>query len=204
MNEKIKLVFATNNPHKLKEIRAMAGNAVTIFSLKDIGCEDELPETSASLRGNALQKAKYIFDKYGMNCFADDTGLEIESLGGRPGVYSARYAGLHRDFNENISKVLNELKGIENRRAKFKTVIALITDKEEKTFEGIVDGQITETRRGEKGFGYDSVFLPEGFKETFAEMREETKNKISHRRRALDKLIEYLEEQLLSKDNPLK
>jgi XTP/dITP diphosphohydrolase len=194
MPGKITLVFATNNQHKLKEIKSMVPDSISILSLKDIGCQEELPETSATLKGNALQKAKYVFDKYGMNCFADDTGLEIESLNGRPGVYSARYAGLNSSYDDNVSKVLNEMKGIENRKAKFKTVIALLTDHEEKCFEGIVEGEITENRRGDKGFGYDPVFLPSGSDKTFAEMTEAEKNKISHRGRALDKLISYLEE----------
>ncbi len=194
MPDKLKLVFATNNQHKLKEIKSMLAGSISILSLKDIGCTDELPETSTSLRGNALQKAKYVFDKYGMNCFADDTGLEIESLGGRPGVYSARYSGANSSYDDNVSKVLNELKGIENRNAKFKTVIALITDHEEKCFEGIVEGKMTEDRRGDKGFGYDPVFLPEQSDKTFAEMSEAKKNKISHRGRALVKLVSYLEE----------
>jgi XTP/dITP diphosphohydrolase len=200
MPGKLTLVFATNNQHKLKEIRAMVPGSISIVSLKDIGCTDELPETSSSLRGNALQKAKYVFDKCGMNCFADDTGLEIESLGGRPGVYSARYSGLNSSYEDNVSKVLNELKGIENRKAKFKTVITLLTDHEEKCFEGIVEGEITVDRRGDKGFGYDPVFLPSGSDKTFAEMTEEEKNKISHRGRALEKLVEYLEKsQVLEK-----
>jgi XTP/dITP diphosphohydrolase len=194
MTGKMKLVFATNNPHKLKEIRTMLEGSITILSLKDIGCDDELPETSPTLRGNAIQKAKYVFDKYGMNCFADDTGLEIESLGGRPGVYSARYSGVNSSNDDNVSKVLNELKGVEDRNARFKTVIALLTGQEEKCFEGIVEGKITEVRKGDRGFGYDPVFVPENADQTFAEMSESEKNKISHRRRALDKLVSYLAE----------
>jgi XTP/dITP diphosphohydrolase len=201
MPGKLSLVFATNNQHKLKEIKSMIPDSISILSLKDIGCLDELPETSATLRGNALQKAKYVFDKYGMNCFADDTGLEIESLNGRPGVYSARYAGLNSSYDDNVSKVLNEMKGIENRKAKFKTVIALLTDRVEKCFEGIVEGEISINKRGDKGFGYDPVFLPAGSDKTFAEMTEAEKNKISHRARALDKLISFFEEVNVTDEN---
>jgi len=187
-----KLVFATNNKHKLKEIKSMLNDIIQVVSLADIGCTDELPETSASIRGNALQKARYIFEKFGMDCFADDTGLEVEALGGRPGVYSARYAGNNASSADNVTKLLHEMKGIENRKARFKTVIALITDHEEKSFEGIIDGVIADKPVGENGFGYDPVFIPDGSTIRFAEMSDEEKNKISHRKRALEKLVEHL------------
>jgi len=190
--ERTRLVFATNNQHKLKEIKSMLGEAVEILSLKDIGCYDELPETSSTLKGNSIQKATYVFEKYGAECFSDDTGLEIESLGGRPGVYSARFAGLHCSFEDNIEKVLTEMKGIENRRAVFKTVITLVTGKGTICFEGHINGEITRERLGLSGFGYDPVFLPEGSHQTFAEMNESEKNKISHRAKALEQLVAYL------------
>jgi XTP/dITP diphosphohydrolase len=188
------LVFATNNQHKLKEIRSILKDRFEILSLKDIGCFDELPETSATLAGNALQKANYVYRKFGMSCFADDTGLEIDAIGGRPGVYSARFAGLNSSYRENVEKVLNEMKGMDNRKAKFKTVIAYISDGEQKCFEGIIEGVITKEPKGNEGFGYDPVFLPEGSTRTFAEMSEEEKNKISHRGRALIKLISFLDD----------
>ena len=190
----LQLIFATNNQHKLKEIKLILNSEVTILSLKDIDCSEKLPETSSSLRGNALQKANYVFEKYGVNCFADDTGLEIDALSGRPGVYSARYAGLQASDSDNVAKVLNEMKGVENRTAIFKTVIALITDREQKTFEGMIEGEITNEPKGTSGFGYDPVFIPAGSKKTFAEMSEEEKNGMSHRSLALEKLIVYLKE----------
>ena len=190
----LQLIFATNNQHKLKEIKLILNSEVTILSLKDIDCSEKLPETSSSLRGNALQKANYVFEKYGVNCFADDTGLEIDALSGRPGVYSARYAGLQASDSDNVAKVLNEMKGVENRTAIFKTVIALITDREQKTFEGMIEGEITNEPKGTSGFGYDPVFIPAGSTRTFAEMSEEEKNGMSHRARALEKLIVYLKE----------
>lgn len=191
-SDHLELVFATNNLHKLKEIKSMLKSTFTILSLKDIGCDDDLPETSATITGNALQKAGYVFEKYGMNCFADDTGLEIEALDGRPGVYSARFAGLTASYEENVLKVLTELKGQINRKAKFKTVIALITENERRTFEGVIKGEITTEPRGSSGFGYDPVFVPEGSEKTFAEMTEEEKNKISHRGKAFALLVDYL------------
>lgn len=190
----LQLIFATNNQHKLKEIKLILNSEVTILSLKDIDCSEKLPETSSSLRGNALQKANYVFEKYGVNCFADDTGLEIDALSGRPGVYSARYAGLQASDSDNVAKVLNEMKGVENRTAIFKTVIALITDREQKTFEGMIEGEITNEPKGTSGFGYDPVFIPAGSTKTFAEMSEEEKNGMSHRSLALEKLIVYLKE----------
>lgn len=186
------LVFATNNTHKLKEIKAMVSGGVRILSLKDIGCYDELPETSNSIRGNAIQKASYVFEKYGMNCFADDTGLEIDALQGRPGVYSSRFAGVRATDEENVTKVLREMNGMESRKARFKTIIALITVMEQKYYEGIIEGLIATEPRGHEGFGYDPVFCPEGNEKTFAEMSGEEKNKVSHRARATQQLIDYL------------
>lgn len=186
------LVFATNNSHKLKEIKSTLGDALRILSLKDIGCFDELPETSATIRGNAIQKASYVFEKYGMNCFADDTGLEIDELKGRPGVYSSRFAGANASDSENVAKVLHEMKGIEKRAARFKTIMALITDKEQKYFEGIINGTIANETKGTGGFGYDPIFYPEGSEKTFAEMNVDEKNKISHRSLAIRQLIAYL------------
>lgn len=186
------LVFATNNKHKLEEISKLAGEKFSILSLKDIGCNDDIPETEPTLEGNALLKAKYIHDKYSTNCFADDTGLEIEALDGRPGVYSARYAGPENDFNRNMDKVLDELRDKANRKARFRTVISLILDDKQYFFEGIIEGEIIPDKRGAEGFGYDPIFIPEGYDQSFAEMSLEEKNKISHRARATKKLISFL------------
>ena len=191
-----KIVFATNNAHKLEEIREMLnGTGVEILSLGDIGCHDDIPETAPTIEGNALQKARYIYDKYGMSCFADDTGLEVRALGGAPGVYSARYAGgPGHDSEANMAKLLGELNGKSDRSAQFRTAIALILegDGEPKLFEGIVKGEIITEKRGGEGFGYDPIFRPEGYDKTFAELGHEIKNKISHRARAVIKLVEYL------------
>lgn len=189
MNE---LTFATNNHHKITEIQSLIGTVFTIKSLQQIGCSEEIEETADTLEGNALLKAKYIFDTYGENCFADDTGLEVESLDGRPGVFSARYAGNGHDFEANIDKVLDELKGSGNRKARFRTVIALIVDGTTTFFEGIVNGTIITERHGTNGFGYDPVFLPDGYRQTFAEMPLPEKNKISHRAIAVGKLVDFL------------
>jgi XTP/dITP diphosphohydrolase len=186
------LIFATNNLHKLTEIQSIIGKNFTIKSLHEIGCTEDIPETAPTLEGNALLKAQYIYDKFGKNCFADDTGLEVEELDGRPGVFSARYATDGHDFEANIDKVLNELTGVENRKARFRTVIALILDGSVQYFEGIVNGEIIAERKGVKGFGYDPVFLPDGYEQTFAEMPLAEKNKISHRARAVSKLVEFL------------
>ncbi len=198
MNYK-KIVFATNNKNKLAEIREMlAGTGFEVLSLADIGCHDDIPETAATLEGNALQKANYVYNKYATTCFADDTGLEVDALGGAPGVYSARYAGGEgHDSEANMAKLLAELGGNSDRRARFRTVIALIEggQEEPKLFEGIVTGEITADRRGGEGFGYDPIFRPDGHAETFAEMGHEMKNKISHRARAVAKLVEYLKQQ---------
>ena len=198
MNYK-KIVFATNNKNKLAEIREMlAGTGFEVLSLADIGCHDDIPETAATLEGNALQKANYVYNKYATPCFADDTGLEVDALGGAPGVYSARYAGGEgHDSEANMAKLLAELGGNSDRRARFRTVIALIEGgkEEPKLFEGRVTGEITADRRGGEGFGYDPIFRPDGHAETFAEMGHEMKNKISHRARAVAKLVEYLKQQ---------
>lgn len=190
----MKLVFATNNKHKLQEVRDIIGSGVEILSLADIDCTDDIPETADTLDGNALIKARYIFDKYSVNCFADDTGLEVEALGGAPGVYSARYAGDGHDSEANMNKLLENLTGENNRSAQFRTVIALIIDGEEKLFNGIVKGEITRDKRGASGFGYDPIFVPEGYKESFAQMESSTKNSISHRYRATKQLSDYLKE----------
>ena len=180
-----KLVFATNNAHKLEEIRAILGDKVEVLSLKDIRCEADIPETADTLEGNAALKAEYIHAHYGMDCFADDTGLEVEALDGAPGVYSARYAGGEgHDSDANMKKLLAELEGKANRKAQFRTAICLM--------EGIVKGEIIREKKGSSGFGYDPVFVPEGYSETFAEMGAEEKNRISHRARAVQRLCDYL------------
>jgi len=188
----MQLVFATNNSNKIKEIKNLIGNSIELLSLADINCVEEIPETAATIAGNASQKAKYVYDKYGYNCFADDTGLEIESLNGEPGIYSARYAGEQRDANDNMDKVLSNLKGETNRNAHFKTVISLIINGEETLFEGVANGVITNSKSGSEGFGYDPIFKPEGYEITFSEMSLEEKNKISHRAKATLKLVDYL------------
>ena len=187
------LIFATNNLHKLSEIQAIIGDDFVIKSLQQIGCTEDIPETATTLEGNALLKAQYVYDTFGKNCFADDTGLEIDFLDGRPGVFSARYATDGHDFEANIDKVLEELSGVENRKARFRTVIALILGGSVHYFEGIVDGKIITERKGIKGFGYDPVFLPDGYDQTFAEMPLSEKNIISHRARAVSKLVDFLE-----------
>ena len=207
----MKIVFATNNQHKLQEIRQILGDRVEVLSLKDIGCDVDIPETGETLEENALQKAQYIYDNYHLNVFADDTGLEVEALNGAPGIFSARYASMasgsnliaSHDSEANMTRLLHELKGIDNRKARFRTVIALIINQEEsdlsdqdypKTilFEGIVKGEIIRERRGGEGFGYDPIFQPEGYDKTFAELGLPIKNKISHRARAVAKLTDYL------------
>jgi XTP/dITP diphosphohydrolase len=191
----MQLIFATNNSHKLEEIRSALDSLpdpVTITGLAELGCSDDIPETADTLEGNALQKAQYVFDRYGIACFADDTGLEIDALQGRPGVYSARYAGEGCSFDDNIDKILLELQGISNRKARFRTVICLLSNDREIYFDGSVEGQILTERSGTKGFGYDPVFRPDGFSTTFAEMNMEEKNKISHRGIALRKLVSWL------------
>ncbi len=189
----MKIVFATNNKHKLDEIRKILGNKFELLSLADIGCHDDIPETGVTLEENALQKAKYIADKYHCSVFADDTGLEVDALGGEPGVYSARYAGGDgHDSEANMTKLLHNLEGKENRNAQFRTVIALIKEGHTILFEGIVKGIIIPERRGGEGFGYDPIFQPEGYDKTFAELGNDIKNTISHRAKAVNKLADYL------------
>ena len=220
------IVFATNNKHKLEEIRSILGDDFEVLSLSDIGCHEDIPETSNTLEGNAMQKAQYVFDKYGYDCFADDTALEVDALGGEPGIYSARYAALDgddsisHDSEANMAKLLRKLEGVENRKARFRTVIALLTHPQSLPkggkcevlssnisnenpspregnrvgFEGIVNGSIIRERRGGEGFGYDPIFQPEGYDQTFAELGSEIKNHISHRARAVEKLAHYLKE----------
>ena len=190
----MKLVFATNNKHKLEEVRDILGEKVEVLSLNDIDCHDEIPEIADTLQGNALIKARYIYEKYGVDCFADDTGLEVEALGDAPGVYSARYAGEECNSEANMHKLLHNLTGKSNRKAQFRTVIALIIDGEEKLFNGIIKGEITTEKKGDSGFGYDPIFIPEGFTVSFAQMGNEEKNKISHRYRATEHLSKYIKE----------
>ena len=188
----MKIVFATNNKHKLSEIRQILGGRVEVLSLNDIGCNVDIPETGSTLEENALQKAQYVYDHYHIDCFADDTGLEVNALNGAPGVYSARYAGDGHDSEANMTKLLNELGENNNRSARFRTVIALIQQGEVHEFEGIVNGQIIRERRGGEGFGYDPIFQPDGYDQTFAELGLDIKNQISHRARATRKFAEYL------------
>ncbi len=188
-----KLVFATNNKHKLSEVRAILKDQFEVYSLAEINCFDDIPETADTLEGNAEQKAVWVLEKYGYDCFADDTGLEIEALDGRPGVYSARYAGENCSFEDNNKKVLAELEGKENRNAKFRTVICLKLNGETHFFSGEVKGRIIDENRGSKGFGYDPIFIPEGYEESFAEMGDELKNTMSHRYRATQKLVDFLD-----------
>ena len=188
----MKIVFATNNPNKVKEIKALLPDSIEILTLKDINCNEELPENCDTLEDNATQKAYYVYDNYGYNCFADDSGLEIDALEGRPGVYSARYAGPDCVASDNIDKVLDELNGEQNRDACFRTIISLVIDGNEVQFEGSVDGYITTDRQGEKGFGYDPIFIPENSLVSYAQMSINNKNEISHRSKAVKKLIKYL------------
>ena len=215
----MKIVFATNNQHKLSEIRSILGDSLEVLSLKDIGCDVDIPETGTTLEENALQKAQYVYDHYHIDCFADDTGLEVDALNGAPGVYSARYAALpdnpvksgnaglvSHDSEANMTRLLYELGNNNNRKARFRTVIALIELEDDestefplhfnntKFFEGIVEGQITRERHGDEGFGYDPIFQPDGYEQTFAELGMEIKNRISHRARAVEKLVRYLSE----------
>lgn len=194
----MKLVFATNNKHKLEEISQLLEGKHEIISLEAIGCHADIPEDHDTLQGNALQKAQYVKEHFGYDCFADDTGLEIEALDNRPGVYSARYAGPAKDSHENMKRILAEMEGITNRKACFRTVIALILNGEEHLFEGRVDGKILTEQHGEAGFGYDPIFQPDGFAVSFAEMPMDEKNKISHRGRATQKLCEFLKMQVFN------
>ena len=189
----MKIVFATNNTHKLREIRQILGTDFEVLSLNDIGCHEDIPETADTIEGNALQKAQYIYDHYHLSCFADDTGLEVDALGGAPGVFSARYAGEGHDSEANMKKLLAELGENNNRKARFRTVIALIEEEGDiKTFEGIIEGNIAYEKSGNGGFGYDPLFVPVGYSQSFAELGAEIKNQISHRARAVAKLEEYL------------
>jgi|TARA_B110000977_G_C10872741_1_gene414284 XTP/dITP diphosphohydrolase len=188
----MKLVFATNNLNKLKEVQEILSNTIEIVSLKDINCFDEVDETETTLEGNAKLKADYITQKFGYNCFADDTGLEVESLDGKPGVYSARYAGEPVNSENNMQKLLTELKGKENRKAQFRTAVCLNLNGEQYVFEGTCKGEILTEKQGTEGFGYDPIFKPVGFSESFANMNSEDKNKISHRGIAIQQLIDFL------------
>jgi non-canonical purine NTP pyrophosphatase (RdgB/HAM1 family) len=192
-DKKMKIVFATNNMNKLTEVRKILGNKFEVLSLEDIGCHDDIPEKGQTLEDNALLKAQYVYKKYKVDCFADDTGLEVDALGGAPGVYSARYAGgAGHDSEANMKKLLADLGNNNNRKARFRTIIALIIDGRVRTFEGIVNGEIIREKRGGEGFGYDPIFQPEGYDKTFAELGTGIKNQISHRARAVEKLAEYL------------
>ncbi|MCW3785117.1 non-canonical purine NTP diphosphatase [Plebeiibacterium sediminum] len=188
----MELVFATNNLNKLTELQNIITDSIVLKCLSDINCKEEIPETGDTLEDNASQKSTYIYSKYKINCFSDDTGLEIEALNGAPGVYSARYAGEDKDAKKNMTRVLQELNGIKNRKARFRTVISLIIDGKEHQFEGVVNGQITEIESGKEGFGYDPIFIPDGYTKTFAELSLDEKNKISHRGNAVKKLVKYL------------
>lgn len=187
-----KIVFATNNSHKLEEAREIAGDALEILSLSDIGCYDDIPETADTLKGNAILKARWIKDRYGYDCFADDTGLMVDALGGAPGVYSARYAGGHCSSEDNMAKLLASLDGVTDRKARFATVVALVLGDETLTFEGTVEGSIATERHGTSGFGYDPIFIAEESGKAFAEMTPEAKNAISHRGRAMRQLFAFL------------
>lgn len=188
----MKLVFATNNKHKLNEIRHIANGKIEILSLSDIDCHDEIPETGVTLEENALIKARFVKEKYGFNCFADDTGLEVEALNGAPGVYSSRYAGEDGNPENNMRKLIAELQGKENRKARFRTVIALLLNGETHFFEGEIRGRIIEEKRGEAGFGYDPIFMPDDYDKTFAQLGDDVKNNISHRAIATQKLVDFL------------
>jgi XTP/dITP diphosphohydrolase len=187
------LIFATNNGHKLEEVRDMLGGHYRILSLREIHCSEDIPETAETLEGNALLKARFVKAHYGFDCFADDTGLEVTALNNAPGVYSARYAGESKDSGANRRKLLQELEGKADRSARFRTVVALIKDDKEYLFEGMVAGEIIREERGTAGFGYDSIFIPRGYTETFAELGEEIKNKISHRAEAVNRLKHFLD-----------
>lgn len=185
-----KIVFATNNAHKLEEVAAILGETYEVLSLREIGCTADIPETADTFAGNALQKAQYVKEHYGYDCFADDSGLEVDVLDGAPGVYSARYSG--QGSEGNMDKLLRNLEGKSNRSAQFRTVIALLTGNDSHLFEGIVRGTIIDERRGEGGFGYDPIFVPDGYEQTFAQLGSEIKNRISHRAKAVEQLAEYL------------
>jgi len=187
-----KIVFSTNNEHKLEEVRAILGKYYQVLSLKDLGDDTDVPEIGETLEENAMIKADYLWKTYQMNCFADDTGLEVEALNNAPGVYSARYAGEQKSSVDNVKKLLHELEGKDSRKARFRTVIALIKDGKRYLFEGIINGLITDVPRGESGFGYDPIFQPDGYSQTFAELGLDEKNKISHRAKAVQELALFL------------
>ena len=193
----MQLVFATNNQHKLEEVQALIGDLVILKSLKDIDCFTDIPETGETFEANASQKSYYLFNNYNLNCFADDSGLEVDGLNGDPGVYSARYVGT-RDSEANLELVLERLAGSNFRNARFRTVISLILDGQEHFFEGVAEGEITKSKAGVKGFGYDPIFIPEGYRITFAEMTAEEKNAISHRAKAIEKMIAFLKSRINS------
>ena len=193
----MKLVFASNNKNKIQEIQALVPNTIQIVSLEDIGCTEDIPETADTIEGNAILKANYVTSNYGYDCFADDTGLEVEALNGAPGVYSARYAGEQKDANDNMDKLLSELKDKSNRKANFKTVIALNLNGKQNLFTGIINGKIIEEKIGTNGFGYDPIFVADGYEKTFAELSMEEKSTISHRGIAVKELILFLQKQTL-------
>lgn len=191
-----KIVFATNNAHKLAEVRAVLNDFAEVISLSDIGCYDDIPETGTTLEENAVLKAQFIHDRYDVDCFADDTGLEVDALHGAPGVYSARYAGEEQNAANNMEKLLKNLSGKKNRKARFKTVIALIKNNQTFCFEGQIEGRIIDKARGNAGFGYDPVFVPNGYVQTFAEMGADEKNRISHRAKAVKKLTDFFQTEI--------
>ena len=193
----MKLVFASNNKNKIQEIQALVPNTIQIVSLEEIGCTEDIPETADTIEGNAILKANYVTEKYGYDCFADDTGLEVEALNGAPGVYSARYAGEQKDANDNMDKLLSKLEDKSNRKANFKTVIALNLNGKQNLFTGIINGKIIEEKIGTNGFGYDPIFVADGYEKTFAELSMEEKSTISHRGIAVKELILFLQKQNL-------
>jgi XTP/dITP diphosphohydrolase len=195
---KVTLCFATNNQHKIAEISRMLGDDFEIQSLRDIGCMEELPENQSTLEGNSLEKARFVYDQFKIPCFADDTGLEVDALKGGPGVKSARYAGIQKNSSDNINLLLKNLKGENNRTARFRTVITLVTSYETRQFEGSIEGRIIRERKGDQGFGYDPVFVPNGYEKTFAELNMDEKNRISHRGLAIAKLVEHLKTRPIS------
>jgi XTP/dITP diphosphohydrolase len=196
----MKLVFASNNPHKIREIRSILGSGFSVVGLADIGCMEDIPEPFKTLEENALAKARHVYRNYGLNCFSDDSGLEVEALGGLPGVLSARFAGPGKDSRDNVRKLLHMMETLEDRRARFRAVMALILEGREYMFEGIVNGTITREAAGSGGFGYDPVFVPDGHDQRFSEMPDENKNQISHRSRALEQLTTFLEQFRRSSD----
>lgn len=193
MPQRKSLVFVTNNPNKIAEVQRQLGSTYNFQSLKDIDCHDDIPETSSTIPGNAIQKARYVYEKYGVDCFSEDTGLEVDALDGAPGVMTARYAGPDRDPKANMKKVLSELRGKSNRTARFRTVICLIRDGEEHLFEGICEGNIAGRLRGDEGFGYDPIFIPSGSAQTFGQMGFTAKKTYSHRAKAVQKLVDFLQ-----------